>query len=119
MINSKEFSFGQLQIEQNIVIGIVNEGIHVCPNIYSAILESCNDIFGNRSFGYISYRLNSYSIDPTVYTHASRLDQLNAIAVVTDNPIIKSNVSIERQFYNKPFELFANLEDAKNWISKF
>ncbi|TVZ23023.1 hypothetical protein JM84_1939 [Dokdonia sp. Hel_I_63] len=118
MKNIREFEFGKIQIEENFVIGIMKEGSHVDRESNQLLLSFCKDYFNGKSFGYISHRLNSYSVDPTVYMDAGNHPGLKAIAVVIDNPLIKSNVALEKQFYNQPFESFYSVEDAKEWLSK-
>jgi hypothetical protein len=116
--NIKEFEFGKIQIEDNFVIGIMKEGSHVDRESNQLLLSFCNDYFNDEPFGYISYRLNSYSVDPTVYMDAGNHRGLKAIAVVFDNPLIKSNVLLEKQFFNQPFESFNTVNDAKTWLSQ-
>lgn len=118
MKNIREFEFGKIQIEENFVIGIMNEGSHVDRASNQLLLSFCNDYFNEEPFGYISYRLNSYSVDPTVYMDAGIHKGLKAIAVVFENPLIKSNVLLEKQFFNQPFESFTSVNDAKNWLSQ-
>ena len=96
----------------------MNEGSHVDRASNQLLLSFCTDYFNEEPFGYISYRLNSYSVDPTVYMDAGIHKGLKAIAVVFENPLIKSNVLLEKQFFNQPFESFTSVNDAKNWLSQ-
>ncbi len=118
MKNIKEFDFGKIQIEQNFVIGTMKEGSHVDRASNQLLLSFCKDYFSDEPFGYISHRLNSYSVDPTVYMDAGSHPGLKAIAVVFDNPLIKSNVVLEKQFFNQPFESFNSVDEAKKWLSE-
>lgn len=71
-----------------------------------------------KPYAYISHRIHSYSVDPTVYIDAAKQEGLEAIAVVSENPITSTNVLIEKQFFNQPFESFTTIEGAKNWLSQ-
>lgn len=119
MKNIREFAFGTLHIEENIVIGIMKEGAHIDSLSNELLISFCKNFFEEKSFGYISYRLNSYSVDPTVYMDTANHQNLKAIAVVSENPLIKSNVLLERKFFNQPFESFTSIDEAKEWLSQF
>ncbi len=66
----------------------------------------------------ISYRINSYAVNPMVYLESANAPQLKAIAVVSANETCKQNAILERQFYreNNLFEIFSTLEEAIDWM---
>lgn len=114
-----ELEFGQVRIFQNILIAELNEGVLFNANNNSELLKIGNEVFKNRPYGYISLRKNSYAVDPLVYREAALAENLKAIAVVSENELIKLNAhSVERQFYKDSgsFEVFDSLEEAINWI---
>lgn len=114
-----ELEFGQVRIFQNILIAELNEGVLFNANNNSELLRIGNEVFENRPYGYISLRKNSYAVDPLVYREAALAENLKAIAVVSENEMIKLNAhNVERQFYKDSgsFEVFDNLDEAINWI---
>ena len=114
-----ELEFGQVRIFQNILIAELNEGVLFNANNNSELLKIGNEVFKNRPYGYISLRKNSYAVDPLVYREAALAETLKAIAVVSENELIKLNAhNVERQFYKDSgsFEVFDSLEEAINWI---
>ena len=114
-----ELEFGQVRIFQNILIAELNEGVLFNANNNSELLKIGNEVFKNRPYGYISLRKNSYAVDPLVYREAALAENLKAIAVVSENELIKLNAhNVERQFYKDSgsFEVFDSLEEAINWI---
>ncbi len=114
-----ELEFGQVRIFQNILIAELNEGVLFNANNNSELLRIGNEVFENRPYGYISLRKNSYAVDPLVYREAALAENLKAIAVVSENELIKLNAhNVERQFYKDSgsFEVFDNLDEAINWI---
>ncbi|SKB35551.1 hypothetical protein SAMN05660776_0665 [Salegentibacter holothuriorum] len=114
-----ELEFGQVHIFQNILIAELNEGVLFNANKNSELLRIANELFENRPYGYISLRKNSYAVDPLVYREAALAENLKAIAVVSENELIKLNAhNVERQFYKDSgsFEVFDNLDEAINWI---
>lgn len=114
----KDFDFGSIIIEDNLVIGIMKEGSHVSRDSNKILLDFCSDYFKGKSFGYISHRINSYSVDPTVYINAAKHHSLAAIAVVYDSELKNSNTLVEKQFFKQPFQAFPTMESAKNWLKQ-
>ena len=114
-----ELEFGQVRIFQNILIAELNEGVLFNADNNSELLKIGTEVFKNRPYGYISLRKNSYAVDPLVYREAALAENLKAIAVVSENELIKLNAhNVERQFYKDSgsFEVFDNLDEAINWI---
>ncbi|HKL34769.1 MAG TPA: hypothetical protein VJ899_00610 [Salegentibacter sp.] len=114
-----ELEFGQVRIFQNILIAEVNEGVLFNASKNLELLNIGKEVFDNGPYGYISLRKNSYAVDPLVYREAALAENLKAIAVVSENELIKLNAhNVERQFYKDSgaFEVFDNLDEAINWI---
>jgi hypothetical protein len=109
-------SFGSLMLYEHFTIGIINEGEDLRSAQNQSIVKACSNYYKNGNFGYISHRLYSYSIDPTVYIENSKLDNLVAIAVVISGPTQKLCANIEKMFFKKPFEYFNSLQEAQKWI---
>lgn len=108
--------FGSLELHDHFTIGIINEGEDLRSDQNISIIEACTNYYKNNNFGYISNRINSYSVDPTVYIKTSKLANLVAIAVVISDPAQKLSADIEKVFFAKPFEYFTSLLEAKTWI---
>jgi len=111
------FNFGEINIFKNFVIAIMNEGVTVRPEYNIHLEEVANKYFANRPFGYITYRKNSYSVDPMVYLKTTKIENLVAFAVVATDGQKVSNIEIEKIFFKKPFKNFTNLDDAKDWVN--
>ena len=115
-VREHNFNFGKVLIEDGIAIAEMNEGIVFDTKDNEQLLSYCEKKFKKEPYGYISYRTQSYAVDPTVYIQTAKNSNIKAIAVVSINPINKLNVSVERQFFEHPFEIFSNLTEAKNWL---
>ncbi|PRX39538.1 hypothetical protein [Salegentibacter salegens] len=114
-----ELKFGRVRIFQNILIAELNEGVLFTSEDNQELLAIGKEVFKDRAYGYISLRQNSYAVDPMVYRESARAQNLKAIAVVSENELIRLNAhKVERQFYKAPnsFEVFDNLDQAINWI---
>lgn len=116
-ITEVTFEFGNVQIRGNIVIAMMNEGILFDTSYNTQLLSFCKEQFGNTPYGYISFRKNSYAVDPTVYLQTAENANVQAIAVVSQEEIQKYNITVEKQFFNHPFEFFENLAQATNWMN--
>ena len=67
---------------------------------------------------YISNRVTSYSVNPLVYKEVEKMSNLVAIAIIPNDLKMRQSAEFEKQFFNKPFEIFNNLTDAINWVEK-
>ncbi|MFT5752492.1 MAG: hypothetical protein ACI86L_002005 [Dokdonia sp.] len=115
-VTETTFEFGNVQIIDNIVIAVMNEGILFGTSYNTQLLSFCEEQLGSKPYGYISFRKNSYAVDPTVYLQTAQNTNIRAIAVVSEQDIQKYNVTIEKQFFNHPFEVFESLAQATNWM---
>lgn len=118
MIETLHFQFGEIRIFNNFVIAVMKEGITVKPEYNDFLSKIANTYFRDKPFGYITYRINSYSVNPMVYLKTSTIENLIAFAVVTTDSLRTSNLKVEKRFLNKPFKHFPDLDSAKNWMNE-
>ncbi len=112
-----DFDFGKVKILNDIVIAEMKEGITFDINYNTEFLKFCKDHFKEKSYGYISHRVHSYSVNPTVYIDTAKNSNMRAIAIVSSDPINKGNADVEKQFFEYPFEVFNTLEQAIQWMN--
>jgi len=117
MIASHKHEFGVIEIYSNYIIAIMNEGIVVKPEYNNVLLEYAEKYFSEKPFGYITHRINSYAVDPSIYFETSKIENLAAFAVVSNQYINISNTQLEKIFLKKPFEHFFELDDAIEWVN--
>ena len=67
MIDTLYFEFGEIRVFKNFVVAVMKEGITVIPEYNQELLKISEKFFHNRPFGYITYRKNSYAVNPLVY----------------------------------------------------
>lgn len=116
MINSISYDFCTVEIHENYLLVVMNEGITVKPEHNNVLVHLAQKYYTNRNFGYITHRLHSYSVDPRVYFETSKIENLSALAVVSNQEISLMNVELEKKFLKKPFHQFNKLEEAINWV---
>ncbi|QLE00019.1 STAS/SEC14 domain-containing protein [Galbibacter sp. BG1] len=116
LIKSYTLDFGNIEIYPTFAIGIVNDGIDLSLEDISELATIAEIHFRDREFGYISLRKNSYAINPALYNYIKELNNLKAIAIVSDKEIFKHNFKIEKYFYGKEMALYKSLDEAIDWM---
>ncbi len=113
-----KLDFGKVWFKENVLIAELNEGILLDVEQNRKLLEMGRKAFSNRPYGYISYRKNSYAVNPMVYLESASTTNLKAIAVITTDETCRQNAMLEKQFFKdrNSFEVFTNLEEAFNWL---
>ncbi|WP_432410734.1 hypothetical protein [Rasiella sp. SM2506] len=109
------FEFGEIELFDNYLVTTMKQGITVIPKYNDELVTLANSHFEGRPFAYITHRKNSYAVDPSIYYKTSKIESLVAFAVVSNKPIDKKIVAIEKIFLDKPFQLFSDMEDAISW----
>jgi len=110
-----KFDFCLMTLYEKYLITNINEGVNLLPEHNDVLVEVAETYFKNKPFVYITHRINSYSVHPKIYFETSKIKNLVGIAVVSEKYKAKSNAEIEKMFFQKPFEIFGNIEDAKSW----
>jgi len=112
-----KYPFCTIEVYKDYVISSINEGVHLTPDKNKVLEDIAKEYFKDTKFVYITHRKHSYSVDPSIYLQTSQIKNLAGFAVVAEVPLSKGNAEVERLFFNnKPFEIFAALEDAKSWV---
>lgn len=114
-----KFDFCTMNIYHSHMVVIMNEGVTITPEHNTILLNVVDTYYRDRKFVYISHRLNSYAVDPAIYFETSKIDNLSAFVVVSNDYKAKSNAEIEKLFLKKPFEIFSSLDEAVSWAKSF
>jgi hypothetical protein len=109
---------GTVQVFDNYMVAIYNEGCTVTLERAYQLIGISEIHFRDRPFGFISYRKNSYAIDPTIYNYVRELDNLKAYAIVSVKEMDMHNFTIERMFYKKPMKFFIDYNNALAWVKR-
>ena len=109
---------GKIQVYDNYMVSIFDEGATLTLERVYQIIGISEIHFRDRNFGFISHRINSYAIDPTVYTYLRQLDNLKAYAVVSNKEVDMHNFHIEKLFYKKPMKFFVDDHKGMEWVRK-
>jgi hypothetical protein len=109
---------GKIQVYDNYMVSIFDEGATLTLERAYQIIGISEIHFRNKNFGFISHRVHSHAIDPTVYTYLRQLDNLKAFAVVSTKEIDMHNFHIEKLFYKNAMKLFVDYGKAVNWVRR-
>tara|TARA_R110000787_G_scaffold60220_8_gene136576 strand:- start:18506 stop:18874 length:369 start_codon:yes stop_codon:yes gene_type:complete len=115
MRTSLKYDFCEIEIHDNYIVVVVFEGINLTSDKNDILLNIATKYFKNTNFGYITNRIHSYSVDPSIYIETSKIENLVSFSIVSSKIIHISNTKIEKLFYKKPFKHFFNLEDTIEW----
>ena len=118
MRTSLKYDFCEIEIYDNYIVSIMFEGINLTPDKNDILLNIATKYFKNSNFGYITNRIHSYSVDPSIYIETSKIENLVSFAIVSSKQIHISNTEIEKLFYKKAFKHFTTLKDAIKWTEK-
>jgi hypothetical protein len=118
MSKSLRYDFCGVEIFDFYMIVVINKGVHITPFHNNILIDLANKYYKNKCFVYLTHRMNSYSVDPTIYAKTSRINNLVGFGVIAEVPVSKANAEIEKQFMTKPFEIFDSVKDAIRWSKK-
>ncbi|WP_108866841.1 hypothetical protein [Aquimarina aquimarini] len=82
----------------------MKEGITVLPEHNDILLLIVEKYNKNKPFVYITQRINSYTVNPTVYLEISKTPSLAELAVASNNPKQKVQTKLEKAFLKKNFD---------------
>lgn len=97
------------------VINQIKEGVTVEAPHDKKINQIVQNHFSGKDMVYISNRIKSYTVDPLIYPRVELIPNMLAIAIVPKTFAMRKNAEYERNFYDKPFEIFDTLSEAILW----
>jgi len=109
-----------LEIHDNLVIARFDEGSDITIENWMEIREMLLDNFSGK-FAWISDRINSFSIDPTLLIapdFIEDIDNFACLAQVNYGKKLKDSTEIAKDFLSVkvPFRSFVTLDEALNWV---
>ncbi len=119
LIKNYDLDMGKVSFFKNYLIIEVAEGTSFNHKKAKQLSTLTNLHFGNNAFGYISNRVNSYSLEPLDYLKIKEVfPNIKAFAVVTYNNLQKTSVSIENIFYYDNIVSFECIDEAQKWMNQ-
>ncbi|MDO6761477.1 hypothetical protein Q4566_14795 [Tamlana sp. 2_MG-2023] len=116
-IHLETLDIGRLYFFKNYVVAEFNEGVTIDFITFEPCHRLIKKAFGTEDFGFISNRVNSYSIMITeAYLFNKAFPTAKAYATVTYNLSAKKITAIEDHFFKFNKKDFNNLEEAVAWV---
>lgn len=110
-----DLEFCTVSIYETYLIVVMNEGIHVTPE-YNEILEGIVvKYFRKTPFVYLTWRKNSYSVDPAIYKKTLQINNLVGFGIIVNAIGSSAKAQIEKAFISIPFQIFETKEKAEDW----
>ncbi|MEO8933997.1 MAG: hypothetical protein ABI295_06780 [Xanthomarina sp.] len=114
MIVSK---IGVFYFFKDFIIAEFNEGSHVSYYECEDVMERGGNKYQLKPIGFISNRINSYSINVIdVFQNSLFLTNVKAYAIVYYSEITRNILEMEDQYFSIPRPRFDNLIQASHWI---
>lgn len=112
-----EFSFGTYYLCENFVIAEIDESVHFDWDKILEVIGALLDYYGeNLSIGYVSNRIQSYSVEPHLWIRFHKeFDFIIATAIVSYNNFASIGVGFEKQFIKRSLQACADLHSAISW----
>ncbi len=108
----------EIFIFDNYVINQIREGINIQPEHNDSLHVIIQENFSGKNMVYISNRVNSYSVSPLIYPETKKIPNLLGIGIVPKTEAMKKSAEFERQFFDKPYEIFDTLISAIKWAEE-
>ncbi|MDO6597999.1 hypothetical protein Q4512_13825 [Oceanihabitans sp. 2_MG-2023] len=112
-----DLGIGFVSIFENYLIMEINQGETVTVEDNQKLIKLTETFYSDQEFVYITNRVNSYAVNPAVYFETKKIKNLIGFAVVSEKEIDMSNALIEKLFFDKPFEMFKELDEAISWAN--
>ena len=105
----------ELFVFDEFIINQIKEGVVIQPAHNTIINNTVHKHFRGKNMVYISNRVKSYSVNPLIYPQTEKIPNLVAIAMIPKTKLMRRSAEYEREFFDKPYEIFDNLSDAIKW----
>lgn len=112
ILHKEVLSFCKITLYQDYVYVIMNEGVTVKPEHNEILVKLALQYYKNEKFVYITHRINSYSVNPTIYIETAKISNLAGFIVIKPKAEFIKTEDIESLFFNKPFIKCTTIEKA-------
>ena len=117
-LKTLELEFTILDFYDNYVISQPREGELLAGKQVADLVEVCADFYDGKNFVYLSYRVNDYNVNPTIYLNLNEVKNLAGIGVVSKKPSSLNMANFEKKFCKIPYEIFIDLDKALLWTQE-
>lgn len=117
--NKLEMPFGNFYFFKTFIISEISEGMHFDWEMIQEVMVHVVEFYGQEAkLGYISNRVNSYSINPQAWNKVQKKYNIIVVgAIVAYNKMNFLNASLEKNIANTSIKRCFSLEEAFEWVS--
>lgn len=110
--------FGSYYLCEKFLIAELDEGVHFDWDKAELIIKKIVDFYeDNTKIGFISNRINHYSVNPSNWLKVEeKYNLIEASAIVMYNNSTYMNASIEKQFSKTSMKRCLSLQEAIEWM---
>lgn len=120
LLKTEVLPFGQLHFFENVIVSEINDGVHIDANKYLDLIIKLAEFYGTeKPIGFISNRINNYSLSPIEISKVSTLDNVSASSTITYSDSDTKIAKFEHSFCK--IELKNNFSDLYlgfNWVNE-
>lgn len=113
-----ELEFTILEFYPDYVISRVREGQVLGGKQVTDLVEVCSEHYKGKKFVYLSYRINDYNVNPTVFLNLHHKKNIAGIGVISEKVSSLKMADFEKNFCKIPYEIFVDLNRALEWVEK-
>lgn len=117
-IKHHDLGYTDVFIFEHYLINQIKDGVVISYEHYDVLKKFVDQYYLNREMVYLSNRVNSYTVNPLVHRKVSTIDNLMGIEIVVDSNLREQAAIFERQFSDKPYEIFLTLQEGIMWATK-
>lgn len=118
ILRTIELEFTILEFHKTYVVSRVRENVVFSKQQVTDLVEVCSDFYKRKKFVYLSFRVNNYNVDPTIYLNIDHVKNLAGIGIVSSNSSALKMAKFEEKFSKVPFAIFLEMEDAREWVDE-
>ncbi len=112
-----ELSFGTYYLCDHFFLSEINNGEHIDIKKANILLEHLYTFYGEgKQLAYIANRMNSYSVDPSLWDYFKERFNLVAASIVCYRDSTYLNANIEKQFASISLKRAQTLEESITWV---
>ena len=113
-----ELEFTILEFFENYVVSEPRAGQILEGKQIADLVEVCSDHYEGKNFVYLSYRVNDYNVNPTIYLNLDAVKNLAGIGIVSKSASSLNMAKFEKNFCKVPYEIFTEMDPALEWIEE-
>lgn len=112
-----DIDFAHFDLYENYLVATIKEGVIFDEPHLIKFHEIFDKHYYQRPFGYISNRINDYTINPTCYSVSKNFNsQIVGIATLCYSEVTYKNASFTERFLQWPHKAFYTMDECVDWI---